>query len=105
MKMLAELIVDCCKKFYTPKIRRDHEFFYKSCTKLEQCNKLLLDVKFDDNEFPIRIGRFSHIECTTVDNLRRPVAEIIPPCSVHQLLVAISIVREMETVIPGKNLP
>ncbi|MDH7600429.1 MAG: hypothetical protein QHH07_12480 [Sedimentisphaerales bacterium] len=32
----------------------------------------MLEVKFAENGFPLRIGRFSHIECVTVDNYRQP---------------------------------
>lgn len=72
MKLSAEQIVKCCREFYTPKMQSDHNLFYKSSAELDNCNSPLLDMKFGDNEFPIRMGRFSHIECTTVDGLRKP---------------------------------
>ena len=72
MKLSADQIVDACREFYGPKIQSEHNNFYRSSPLLEKRNKPLLDVTFEHNEFPIRLGRFSHIECTTVDGLRRP---------------------------------
>jgi hypothetical protein len=64
-------IVTACKAFYLPKIQDEYERFYKG-GKDENYVKPLLDVKFADNEFPIRVGHFSHCLCVTVDRLRKP---------------------------------
>ncbi len=72
MKITAEQITDYCRRFYLPKIETEHNNFYRAEKNKELANQRLLDVKFGQNEFPVRLGRFSHIECTTVDGLRRP---------------------------------
>jgi len=73
LRLSHQLIIESCKKFYLPKIESEHNKFYKASKELDQCNKPLLEVNFADNEFPIRVGRFSHIECVTVDGLRKPM--------------------------------
>lgn len=70
--LAVEGIIKSCKDFYLPKIESEHNKFYRSSHELEEANKPLLDVTFGDNEFPLRLGRFSHIECTTVDTFRNP---------------------------------
>ena len=72
MQIDAGQIAGACREFYQPKIQADHNKFYKPDRMRDKFNKPLLDVKFAENEFPIRLGRFSHIECTTVDNFRDP---------------------------------
>lgn len=64
-------VIKSCKAFYQPKIQEEFDKFYKG-SEHEEYNQPLLDVKFAENEFPIRLGHYSHCECTTVDNLRRP---------------------------------
>jgi hypothetical protein len=53
-------------------MQAEHDIFYKSNAELEVNSQRLLDVQYADNEFPIRLGRFSHVECTTVDDYRKP---------------------------------
>ena len=72
MPLSVEQIVESCQTFYGPKITTDHTNFYRSNPRLEACNQPLLNERFAGGEFPIRLGRFSHIECTTVDGLRKP---------------------------------
>ncbi len=64
-------LLKSCKEFYKPKINQEFEDFYKG-NEYQQYVEPLLEVEFADNEFPLRIGHFSHCECTTVDGLRRP---------------------------------
>ncbi len=61
-----------CRRFYLPKMQAEHEKFHRSNPESEQYSQELLAVKYADNEFPIRLGRFSHVECTTVDEYRKP---------------------------------
>lgn len=68
-----------CRAFYLPKMQAEHENFYKSSPELEAHSQeleahsqKLLATQYADNEFPIRLGRFSHVECTTVDDYRQP---------------------------------
>ncbi len=65
-------LVKACRAFYLPKMQAEHDTFYTSNAELEECSRALLDVTYGDNEFPIRLGRFSHVECTTVDGYRNP---------------------------------
>ncbi|MEJ5260992.1 MAG: type III-A CRISPR-associated RAMP protein Csm5 [Anaerohalosphaeraceae bacterium] len=74
MKLDAYMILKACRAFYQPKMQQEHDKFYRSSSELEQNSQKLLDLlnKCNDNEFPLRIGRFSHVECTTVDEFREP---------------------------------
>lgn len=72
MELNAYDILKACRAFYLPKMQAEHDKFYKSNAELEENSRRLLDVKYADNEFPIRLGRFSHVECTTVDDFREP---------------------------------
>lgn len=73
MTLNAFDILKACRAFYLPKMKAEHEKFYRSNADLEQNSQRLLDVQYADNEFPIRLGRFSHVECTTVDEYRQPI--------------------------------
>jgi len=70
--LTAEQIIKYCRRFYLPKIRAEYNNFYASSEDLSEANKPLMDIDFGHNEFPIRLGRFSHIECVTVDTYRKP---------------------------------
>lgn len=72
MPLEMEKIVTSCRQFYLPKMKAEHEKFYRSNAELEENSQRLLDVRYANNEFPIRLGRFSHVECTTVDDYRKP---------------------------------
>lgn len=61
-----------CLDFYGPKLRQDHEKFYVKAKALQETNAPLLAVQFGPDEFPIRLGRHSHVECVTVDKHREP---------------------------------
>lgn len=72
--LTTEEIIKSCRDFYLPKIQQEHAKFYKDNRELDDSNTTLLKIKnnLKDNEFMLRLGRFSHIECTTVDNFRKP---------------------------------
>ncbi|HOK67471.1 MAG TPA: type III-A CRISPR-associated RAMP protein Csm5 [Anaerohalosphaeraceae bacterium] len=74
MKLDAYTILKACRAFYQPKMQQEHDKFYRSSPELEQNSQKLLELlnKCNDSEFPLRIGRFSHVECTTVDEFREP---------------------------------
>ncbi|HDS85031.1 MAG TPA: hypothetical protein ENN97_07555 [Phycisphaerales bacterium] len=72
MSLNAFDLLKACRDFYLPKMQAEHNTFYQSNTELEANSQRLLDVQYADNEFPIRLGRFSHVECTTVDDYRKP---------------------------------
>jgi CRISPR-associated protein Csm5 len=72
MKLEPSFVAGACRAFYLPKMQAEHNKFYRSNPEVEQYSQQLLDVKYEDNEFPLRLGRFSHVECTTVDTFRRP---------------------------------
>lgn len=68
-------LLNSCRAFYLPKMQAEHEMFSQSrpaSPELKDHSEQLLAVQYADNEFPIRLGRFSHVECTTVDGYRRP---------------------------------
>lgn len=67
-----DILLKACRQFYLPKMEHEHQKFYRSSPELEENSRRLLDVQYADNEFPIRLGRFSHVECTTVDDFRKP---------------------------------
>ena len=80
MAMDALQILKSCRAFYLPKMQDEHDKFYKARPdsvkhnqELEDYSQQLLAVQYADNEFPIRLGRFSHVECTTVDDYRQPI--------------------------------
>jgi len=72
MPLTAEQILNSCKAFYLPKMDHEHKVFYDDNPQLRTHSQKLLDVKYADNECPIRIGRFCHVECHTLDNYREP---------------------------------
>lgn len=72
MPLTAEQILQSCKAFYLPKMADEHENFYQQDAVLCSHSQKLLDVKYAQNECPVRIGRFSHVECHTLDGYRDP---------------------------------
>jgi len=72
--LTAEQIARSCRDFYRPKMEDEHENFYcnRNDPDLEKHSDRLLDVEYADLEFPVRIGRFSHVECHTLDGYRQP---------------------------------
>lgn len=72
MNLSISQLVNACKAFYLPKMQEEHSTFYRSNSEVETNSQKLLAVTYKDNEFPIRLGHFSHVECTTVDEFRQP---------------------------------
>jgi CRISPR-associated protein Csm5 len=72
MPLTISQLSTSCKAFYLPKMQEEHHTFYRSNSELEIHSQKLLAMTYKDNEFPIRLGRFSHVECTTVDEFRQP---------------------------------
>lgn len=64
-------IAKACKDFYFDKLEYEHKKFYKH-TEFEGISNRLLNINFDKNEFPLRLGRFAGVESVTVDGLRNP---------------------------------
>lgn len=62
-------IVEACKDFYLSLIKKEFRKFYqqRQPSTLYANAKKLLETTFGENEFPIRLGRFSHCEAVTVD--------------------------------------
>jgi len=69
-------IIDALNSFYKPKFFEDEFKFYEQCMPnegKETFERLKQDVEnMAGNEALIRIGHFSHIECVTLDNVRKP---------------------------------
>jgi CRISPR-associated protein Csm5 len=68
-----EELMDACKDFYKPKLDSDYNAFFKGNPDLEETGNKLNDLasKLSDNQALIRLGRFSHFECVTVDRYRK----------------------------------
>ena len=64
-------IIESCNKFYSPKLEKEHIKFYARAPVRESSEKLL-NIKLSKNQFLLRLGRFSQVECVTVDNFRNP---------------------------------
>lgn len=69
--LTKEQIVKSCNDFYRDKMSKEHEKFYKN-SEVEQCSIQLLNIPLDGNTFLIRLGRFSGVECVTLDDYRNP---------------------------------
>jgi len=72
MPLDVETIRKHCLDFYQPKMQEEHERFYQKSADLQTANEPLLQETFGPLEFPLRLGRFSHVECVTVDKFRQP---------------------------------
>ena len=72
MPLDMKAIRQYCLDFYRPKIEAEHNKFYRTSEELNRVNAPLSEETFGQQEFPIRLGRFSHVECVTVDRFRRP---------------------------------
>ena len=66
----AEQVLAACRAFYVPKLQEECRKFFSSGPRAEVSRKLL-STAIAANEAPIRLGRFSHFECATVDEFRR----------------------------------
>jgi hypothetical protein len=69
-------IVDAAYQFYVPKFKDEYKKFYsgKTAGLIQQAMAPMngLALKLKANETLIRIGHFSHVECVTLDEVRRP---------------------------------
>ncbi len=72
----ADSIAKTCRDFYLSRMKDEHEKFYRKDEELKEYSSELLEQKYGDLEFPVRLGRFSHCECVTVDppyrNIKTP---------------------------------
>lgn len=72
----AQGLVDILNAFYVPKFKEEYRKFYapKTMADIQRAMApLCLSVAaMKSNEALIRIGHFSHVECVTLDGLRRP---------------------------------
>ncbi|MBI5185788.1 MAG: type III-A CRISPR-associated RAMP protein Csm5 [Nitrospinae bacterium] len=64
-------IVKSCTDFYMDKMEMEHDKFYKGSA-AESTSTFLLNTEFDDDSFPLRLGRFSGVESVTLDEYRNP---------------------------------
>lgn len=71
-----KFLVDALYQFYVPKYEAEYRKFYQSprASKVQQgifpMNQAVSELK--TNETLIRIGHFSHVECITLDDVRKP---------------------------------
>ncbi|MFH1672277.1 MAG: type III-A CRISPR-associated RAMP protein Csm5 [Pseudomonadota bacterium] len=70
-KLTIEQIITDCNAFYRDKMVQEHKNFYKG-SNVEEVSNLLLNIPSDSKSFIIRLGRFSGVECVTLDNYRNP---------------------------------
>ncbi len=72
----AQRLVDILNVFYMPKFKEEYSKFYASKTMADiqrAMAPLCLSIAaMKSNEALVRIGHFSHVECVTLDGLRRP---------------------------------
>ncbi len=61
---LADVLKDC-REYFLPRMKREHERFYQGGRPVTAVSADLLKTAFAQNEFPLRVGRFSQIECMT----------------------------------------
>ncbi|HSW45507.1 MAG TPA: type III-A CRISPR-associated RAMP protein Csm5 [Phycisphaerae bacterium] len=71
--LAAEDLLKACNAFYLPKMRQEHEAFFARDSRLSIMGVKLISLaeKMGDGEALIRLGRFSHFECVTVDRFSR----------------------------------
>ena len=72
----VHFIIDTLNQFYIPKFFHDEDEFYRhSMPKIGQIAFLKIKDRVHNmspNEALIRVGHFSHIECMTLDHVRKP---------------------------------
>jgi len=72
----TKFLIDCLHRFYMPKFIEEYEKFYKD-ESYEEIRQAIAPLNMEalrlkTNEAFIRIGHFSHVECVTLDNVRKP---------------------------------
>lgn len=70
-KLSKEQIIQSCNNFYKPKMQEEHDKFYRR-SDIEGFSKKIMDTSLDSNSFFLRVGRFSGVECVTLDKYRNP---------------------------------
>lgn len=70
-RLCPEGIKKACNAFYRPKMKMEHEKFYKN-SNVEGSSSQLLNVPFKEDSFLLRTGRFSGVESVTLDEYRNP---------------------------------
>lgn len=70
-RLSKDQIIQSCNNFYMPKMQEEHDKFY-SRSEIETFSKKILDTTLDSNSFFLRVGRFSGVECVTLDKYRNP---------------------------------
>lgn len=67
-------IIECCGAFYGDKVRMEHDKFYKGGTMAQAFSGRLVSGldSLKQNEFLLRVGRFSGVESVTLDTYRNP---------------------------------
>ncbi|MDZ7260517.1 MAG: hypothetical protein ONB05_00145, partial [candidate division KSB1 bacterium] len=63
-------IIQANQAFYLDKMKLDDAFYQQS--EVQPCSSQLLRESFDNNSFPLRIGRFSGVWSVTLDKYRNP---------------------------------
>ncbi|MDY6853445.1 MAG: type III-A CRISPR-associated RAMP protein Csm5 [Thermodesulfobacteriota bacterium] len=72
-----KFIVDSLYQFYVPKFKKEYSKFFSNSRhkdiqrSIAKMNSKIIQLK--TNEALIRIGHFSHVECVTLDEVRRPI--------------------------------
>lgn len=71
--MTAAELLKACNTFYLPKLRDEVKVFMEVDPNLASIGRDLVQLaeKVTENEALIRLGRFSHFECVTVDRYRK----------------------------------
>jgi CRISPR type III-A-associated RAMP protein Csm5 len=76
-KFTIEDIITACNAFYLDKMKMEDNKFYVG-TPVEKASKMLLSQTCKENEFLLRVGRFSQVESVTVDEHRVPHTRFNP---------------------------
>jgi CRISPR-associated protein Csm5 len=76
-KVDADYTIDALNRFYVPKFREEYKKFY-TLPAAERIRNVLAPVRemiesMKTNTALLRIGHFSHVECVTLDEVRRPI--------------------------------
>jgi len=65
-----EFIINSCIKYYRNKLEKIDASYFSSTPILNQINTLINSVNYDNDEFLLRIGRFSGVDSITLDKHR-----------------------------------
>lgn len=79
-KITIEKIIKACNDFYKDKLKQEHDKFYKNAPYQELTDtakellKVAEEISEKNQECLIRVGRFSQVECVSIDEYRKPKA-------------------------------